>query len=85
MLSGILDIQESATRAQEFALILLHAKFNEQVDQREEALGTAFLKATDEPKNGSYISSKAVTDRYRISSTAMIARRSSVFEGLGPA
>ncbi|WP_457302701.1 UvrD-helicase domain-containing protein, partial [Phyllobacterium sp. P5_D12] len=38
MLSGILQIQKSATRAQEFALILLHAKFNEQVDQREEAL-----------------------------------------------
>ncbi|MBB3145539.1 ATP-dependent helicase/nuclease subunit A [Phyllobacterium trifolii] len=64
MLSGILQIQKSATRAQEFALILLHAKFNEQVDQREEALRAAFLKATGDPKSGSYIATKGVTDRY---------------------
>ncbi len=64
MLSGILEIQKSATRAQEFALILLQAKFDGEVDQREEALRAAFLKATGDPKSGSYIATKGVTERY---------------------
>lgn len=64
MLAGILDIQKSATRAQEFALTLRFAKFNAEIDQREEALRSAFLKATGEPKSGSYIASKGVTDRF---------------------
>lgn len=64
MLAGILDIPKSATRAQEFALTLRFAKFNADVDQREEALRSAFLKATGEPKSGSYVASKGVTDRF---------------------
>ncbi len=38
ILGEILDIPRSATRAQEFALILRFAKVNEQIDQREAAL-----------------------------------------------
>jgi ATP-dependent helicase/nuclease subunit A len=63
-LAGILEIPRSATRAQEFALTLRFAKANEQADQREEALRTAFLKTTGEAKSGSFIASKAVTDRF---------------------
>ncbi len=63
ILGEILDIHRSATRAQEFALTLRFAKVNGQLDQREEALRAAFLKADGEPKSGSFISSKAVIDR----------------------
>ncbi|MGH6860580.1 MAG: double-strand break repair helicase AddA, partial [Phyllobacterium sp.] len=63
LLAGILDIQKSAARAQEFALTLRFARFNDQIDQREEALRSAFIKANGEPKSGSYVASKGVTDR----------------------
>lgn len=63
VLGEILDIPRNATRAQEFALILRFAKLNDQIDQRESALKAAFLKAGGEPKSGSFVSSKAVTDR----------------------
>ncbi|MHC1547343.1 double-strand break repair helicase AddA [Phyllobacterium sp. K27] len=64
MLRSILEIPKSATRAQEFAMILLEAKFGPESDQREEALRAAFMKATGEPKSGAYIGTKGVTERF---------------------
>ncbi len=82
ILGEILDIPRSATRAQEFALTLRFAKVNDQIDQREEALKTAFLKASGEPKNGSFISSKAVTDRVPDFIDRYDRAAQQVFEGL---
>lgn len=82
MLRSILDIQKSAARAQEFAMILLDAKFGPESDQREEALRTAFIKATGEPKSGSFIGSKGVTERFPDFIERFDRAAQRVFEGL---
>ncbi|MCO4317292.1 double-strand break repair helicase AddA [Phyllobacterium sp. 21LDTY02-6] len=64
MLAGLMSIPKGAARAQEFALTLRFAKFGDGLDEREAALTAAFIKSTGEPKAGSYISAKAVTDLY---------------------
>ena len=82
ILGEILEIPRSATRAQEFALILRFAKVNQQIDQREATLKTAFLKAGGEPKSGSFVSSKAVTDRVPDFIERFDRAAQRVFEGL---
>ncbi|MBB3235882.1 double-strand break repair helicase AddA [Phyllobacterium endophyticum] len=63
-LSAMLSIEKGAVKAQEFALVLLHARFNEDIDQREEALRTAFLKAGGEPRSASVLATKAVLEHF---------------------
>ncbi|RZS82508.1 DNA helicase/exodeoxyribonuclease V subunit A [Phyllobacterium myrsinacearum] len=63
VLDDIMAVPKGASRAQEFALLLRFAKVNDQIDQREEVLRAAFLKATGDPKSGGYVASKGVTDR----------------------
>ncbi|MGH6762172.1 MAG: double-strand break repair helicase AddA [Phyllobacterium sp.] len=61
VLNRLLAISKGAARAQDFALQLRVMK-TAPIGQREDILRAAFLKATGEPKSGSYISSKAVAD-----------------------
>jgi ATP-dependent helicase/nuclease subunit A len=82
MLRSVLDIPKSAARAQEFAMILLEAKFDQEKDEREEALRAAFLKATGEPKSGSYVGTKGVTERFADFAELFDQAARRVFEGL---